>query len=58
MKANIHAILTDCIERAINHALINHDGDIEHKDGLQQRLENEIWLNLDQYFFFDQVWTR
>jgi hypothetical protein len=55
MRVNTRAVLEDCLERAVMHALRNIDdaltiGQIRQ---LEHKLEQELWLQLDTYFYFE-----
>ena len=55
MRVNTRAVLEDCLERAVMHALRNIDdaltiGQIRQ---LEHKLEQELWLQLDTYFDFE-----
>ena len=56
MRVNIRAILQDCIERGIRHALMNTDRvsfdepDITY---LTEEIDSSVWLQVDDYFTFD-----
>ena len=51
MKANIRTILADCIERGIRFAVLNNEN--VSNEYLMTCLENEIWLQIDEYFTFE-----
>jgi hypothetical protein len=55
MKVNTRAVLEDCLDKAVMHALRNIDdaltiGQIRQ---LEHKLEQELWLQLDTYFDFE-----
>jgi hypothetical protein len=55
MRVNSRAVLEDCLERAVMHALGNIDDaltDCQIRQ-LERKLETELWLQLDTYFDFD-----
>lgn len=53
MKINTLALIEDCIERGVLNAIDNHSPCPENAYELQQRLQDEIWLQLDTYFTFN-----
>jgi len=54
MRVNARAVLEDCLERAVMHALQNIDDALTDTQirQLEQKLEQELWLQLDTYFQF------
>ena len=52
MKPKIRAMLEDCVERGIHHTILNKDRDISDSY-LEDKLFNEIWLQIDTYFTFE-----
>jgi hypothetical protein len=55
MRVNSRAVLEDCLDRAVTHALRNIDDaltDCQIRQ-LERKLETELWLQLDTYFDFD-----
>ncbi len=54
MKVNTRLVLADCLERAVMHALRNIDDALTNAQirQLEQKLEQELWLNIDAYFSF------
>jgi hypothetical protein len=55
MRVNSRAVLEDCLERAVRHAILNIDDPLSDRQLLQltNKLEQELWLQLDTYFSFD-----
>ena len=55
MRVNSRAVLEDCLERAVMHALRNIDDalTIGQVHQLERKLEQELWLQLDTYFDFE-----
>ena len=56
MKINTRAVLEDCLERAVMHALRNIDDALTDAQiwQLEQKLEQELWLQIDTYFSFPE----
>lgn len=55
MKPKFYPILTDCIERGVQFGLnraYKHD-DNPPRDVIAQAVENEIMIQLHEYFVFD-----
>jgi hypothetical protein len=55
MRVNSRVVLEDCLERAVRHALRNIDDaltDCQIRQ-LETKLDQELWLNLDTYFEFE-----
>ncbi len=57
MKVNTRALLEDCIERGVMHALRNIDDSLTDAQirQLEFKLENELWLHIDTYFDFEET---
>jgi hypothetical protein len=57
MRVNSRAVLEDCLEKAVMHALRNIDDALTDTQirQLERKLETEMWLQLDTYFDFDEV---
>ena len=53
MKANVRAILEDCIERGIHHAVLNFEHVVPSPYQLEEKIEHEVWLQIDQLFTFE-----
>jgi hypothetical protein len=55
MKVNTRAVLEDCLEKAVMHAVRNIDDALTDTQirQLEQKLEQELWLQLDTYFDFE-----
>jgi hypothetical protein len=55
MKVNTRAVLEDCLDKAVMHALRNIDDalTIGQIHQLERKLEQELWLQLDTYFSFE-----
>jgi len=55
MKVNARAVLEDCLERAVRHALLNIDDALTDTQirQLEAKLDQELWLQLDTYFDFE-----
>jgi len=55
MRVNTRLILADCFERAVMHALRNIDDALTDAQigQLERKLEQELWLQLDTYFSFE-----
>ena len=55
MKVNARAVLEDCLERAVTHALRNIDDALTDTQirQLERKLEQELWLQIDTYFDFE-----
>ena len=55
MRVNTRAVLEDCLERAVTHALRNIDDALTDTQirQLETRLDNELWLAIDTYFTFE-----
>ena len=55
MKVNTRLVLADCLERAVTHALLNIDDALTDTQirQLERKLEQELWLQLDTYFSFE-----
>ena len=54
MKVNARAVLEDCLEKAVMHALRNIDDSLTDTQiyQLERKLEQELWLQIDTYFQF------
>ncbi len=54
MRVNTRAVLEDCLERAVMHALRNIDDALTNSQirQLEQKLKQELWLQIDTYFQF------
>ena len=54
MRVNSRAVLEDCLERAVMHALRNIDDALTDTQirQLERKLEQELWLQIDTYFQF------
>jgi hypothetical protein len=55
MRVNSRVVLEDCLERAVRHALRNIDDaltDCQIRQ-LEVKLDQELWLNIDSYFQFE-----
>jgi hypothetical protein len=55
MRVNSRAVLEDCLDRAVTHALRNIDDaltDCQIRQ-LERKLETELWLAIDTYFSFE-----
>jgi hypothetical protein len=57
MRVNTRAVLEDCLERAVMHALRNIDDalTIGQIHQLERKLEQELWLQIDTYFNFEET---
>jgi hypothetical protein len=55
MRVNTRAVLEDCLERAVMHALRNIDDALTDAQTrqLERKLEQELWLQIDTYFSFE-----
>jgi hypothetical protein len=55
MKVNTRAVLEDCLDKAVMHALRNIDDALSDTQirQLEGKLEQELWLQLDTYFDFE-----
>ncbi len=55
MKVNTRAVLEDCLEKAVMHALRNIDDALTDAQirQLEAKLDQELWLQLDTYFSFE-----
>jgi hypothetical protein len=55
MRVNSRAVLEDCLEHAVMYALRNIDDALTDTQirQLELKLEQELWLQLDTYFSFD-----
>jgi hypothetical protein len=55
MKVNTRAVLEDCLERAVMHALRNIDDPLTDNQiwQLEAKLSRELWLQIDSYFDFE-----
>ena len=55
MRVNTRAVLEDCLDRAVTHALRNIDDALTDTQirQLERKLETELWLLLDTYFDFE-----
>jgi hypothetical protein len=55
MRVNSRAVLEDCLEKAVMHALRNIDDalTIGQIHQLERKLEQELWLQIDTYFNFE-----
>jgi hypothetical protein len=55
MKVNTRAVLEDCLEKAVMHAVRNIDDALTDTQirQLEVKLEQELWLQLDTYFSFE-----
>ena len=56
MKVNERLVLEDCLEKAVMHALRNIDDALTDAQirQLEQKLEQELWLQIDTYFSFPE----
>lgn len=56
MRVNARAVLEDCLERAVRHALLNIDDALTDRqiEQLEFKLDSELWLQLDTYFNFEE----
>jgi hypothetical protein len=54
MRVNTRAVLEDCLERAVMHALRNIDDPLTDSQiwQLEAKLSRELWLQIDGYFQF------
>ena len=57
MRVNTRAVLEDCLERAVMHALRNIDDSLTDAQirQLERKLEQELWLQIDTYFSFEEA---
>lgn len=55
MRVNSRAVLEDCLDKAVMHALRNIDDALTDTQirQLERKLETELWLQLDTYFSFE-----
>jgi hypothetical protein len=55
MRVNSRAVLEDCLDKAVMHALRNIDDALTDTQirQLERKLETELWLNIDTYFSFE-----
>jgi hypothetical protein len=55
MRVNSRAVLEDCLDKAVMHALRNIDDALTDTQirQLERKLETELWLQLDTYFDFE-----
>ena len=55
MKVKTRLVLEDCLEKAVMHALRNIDDALTDAQirQLETKLEQEMWLQLDTYFNFN-----
>ena len=55
MKVKTRLVLEDCLEKAVMHALRNIDDALTDAQirQLETKLEQEMWLQLDTYFDFN-----
>jgi len=56
MKIKTRLVLEDCLEKAVMHALRNIDDALTDTQirQLEAKLEQELWLQLDTYFDFNE----
>jgi len=56
MRVNARAVLEDCLEKAVTHALRNIDDALTDTQirQLERKLEQELWLQIDTYFNFEE----
>jgi len=56
MRVNARAVLEDCLEKAVMHALRNIDDALTDTQirQLERKLEQELWLQIDTYFNFEE----
>ena len=55
MKPNYFNIIDRCIDEGVAFALANHDHlDSRDVEALAERINTEIWCQLDMYFNFDE----
>ena len=54
MRVNARAVLEDCLEKAVMHAVRNIDDALTDTQvrQLERKLEQELWLQIDTYFNF------
>jgi hypothetical protein len=60
MELKIQALLNHCIDEGVKFALNDTEGmpyELDLLERLAQRISNEIWLQLDTYFTFDDETT-
>ena len=55
MRVNARAVLEDCLEKAVMHAVRNIDDALTDAQvrQLERKLEQELWLQIDTYFDFE-----
>jgi hypothetical protein len=55
VRVNSRAVLEDCLERAVRHALRNIPDALTDTQirQLETKLDSELWLNIDSYFSFE-----
>ncbi len=55
MRVNSRAVLEDCFDKAVMHALRNIDDALTDTQirQLEIKLEQELWLQIDTYFDFE-----
>ena len=56
MKVNMFALIDQCIDEGVKHALNNTDGlpdRVDLHERLADTISREIWVQLDFYFTFE-----
>ena len=55
MKVHTHVLLEECIERGVRQVIKNSDYvEVPHVDYVVNQITDEIWLQLDTYFHFEE----
>ena len=57
MKVNMFALIDQCIDEGVKHALNNTDGlpdRVDLHERLAETISREIWVQLDYYFTFEE----
>jgi len=52
LNPNIVAILEDCIDRGIHNAILNFEHCVPYPAQLEEKIDHEIWRQLDRFFDF------
>lgn len=53
MKVDMRALLEDCIDRGVHHAVLNYDHVIPFPAELEEKIYREVWLRIDSFIRFE-----
>lgn len=53
MKIDMRALLEECIDQGVHHAILNYDHVIPFPAHLEEKIYREVWLKIDSFIRFE-----